>query len=155
MGDIEFVTRDDSTVNLKLKGTEIIMQRYRMKVFLISAISVFCVMNVNANEEAEIIQSFLGNELRLYAAPQMGSLPVKTLERALVPMPLRVQEKKPSFARIQLGSDTYWVKTSAVKIARSVSGVTDCQSSKDPLVQQNAYQDNKTAGVRGIDGVCR
>lgn len=128
------------------------MQHHRAKAMLLTALCALGSMHAYAQQKMEAIQGILTNELRLYTEPLAGSTPVKSLDKALVPLPLQVQERAASFARIKLGSESYWVKTAAVRFAPPVFVVVDCQSSKDPLTQQT---NSKVAATRGADGDCR
>lgn len=128
------------------------MKHHPAQAVLLAALCALGAMQAYAQEKTEAIQGILTNELRLYAEPLVGSTPIKSLDKALVPLPLQVQERAASFARIKLGSESYWVKTAAVRFAPRVFVAVDCQSSKDPLTQQT---NSKVAATRGADGDCR
>lgn len=128
------------------------MQHHYIKSVLLATMGTLCALHAFAQEKSDFIQAINASELPLYAEPLPGSKPVKSLDRALVPLPLRVQERKAAFARIQLGAESYWIKADRVRFSQQVSGVIDCQSSKDPLTQQS---NPKLAAIRGADGDCR
>jgi hypothetical protein len=104
-----------------------------------------------AQEQTVVIQAVLAPQLKLYSAPETQSAPVKILEKSLIALPIRVQEKQGPFARIQFGPQAYWVKSSDVRFSPPIS-VATCA---DPTSQQAANSNTQVAGARGAGNDCR